>query len=122
MLAVTCDDKLEYEDFVECAQRYCKLLKEEHKCDLIIALTHMRMPNDRILASSVPEIDLILGGHDHMTIAEMNENTGVFTVKSGTDFEEFSDLLLYFDVQSKSESRLLKGMRNKNFNKKYDTS
>ena len=96
-------------------------MKEDHKCDLIIALTHMRLPNDEILAEEVPEIDLILGGHDHMTISEMNKNTGVFTVKSGTDFEEFSDMLLYFDVKSKSEARLLKGMRIKNFKKTYDS-
>ncbi len=33
--------------------------------DYIIALTHMRWPNDRRLASEVDEIDLVLGGHDH---------------------------------------------------------
>jgi len=32
---------------------------------LIIALTHMRMPNDTTLAESVNGIDIILGGHDH---------------------------------------------------------
>ena len=31
----------------------------------MIALTHMRWPNDILLAESVSEIDLILGGHDH---------------------------------------------------------
>ena len=34
-------------------------------CDLIVALTHMRVPNDVRLAEAVPEIHLILGGHDH---------------------------------------------------------
>ena len=34
-------------------------------CNLIIALTHMRMPNDERLAKSVGEIDIILGGYDH---------------------------------------------------------
>ena len=34
-------------------------------CDFIVALTHMRVPNDIKLAENVPEIDLILGGHDH---------------------------------------------------------
>jgi 5'-nucleotidase len=32
----------------------------------VIALTHMRYPNDVKLAESVDEIDLILGGHDHL--------------------------------------------------------
>lgn len=35
------------------------------KCDYVIALTHMRMPNDMKLAQEVPEIDIVLGGHDH---------------------------------------------------------
>jgi 2',3'-cyclic-nucleotide 2'-phosphodiesterase (5'-nucleotidase family) len=33
--------------------------------DLVIALTHMRQPNDILLAQQVPEIDAVLGGHDH---------------------------------------------------------
>lgn len=32
---------------------------------MIIALTHMRAPNDQRLAEMAPDIDLILGGHDH---------------------------------------------------------
>lgn len=32
----------------------------------MIALTHMRNPNDVKLAENVDEIDLILGGHDHV--------------------------------------------------------
>jgi len=30
----------------------------------------MRLPNDRILAEKVQEIDIILGGHDHQFISE----------------------------------------------------
>lgn len=58
-------ETIDYEDFVVCAKRYYKFLKEEEKCDLVIALTHMRVPNDELLTRSVPELDLILGGHDH---------------------------------------------------------
>jgi 5'-nucleotidase len=39
--------------------------------DIVIALTHMRWPNDRKLAENVDEIDLILGGHDHDYNVEM---------------------------------------------------
>lgn len=35
-------------------------------CDYVIALTHMRTPNDIRLAENVDGIDLILGGHDHV--------------------------------------------------------
>ena len=30
----------------------------------------MRLPNDKMLANQVPEIDIILGGHDHHYITE----------------------------------------------------
>ena len=46
------------------------------------------MPNDEILAKEVPEIDIILGGHDHdYNIKNLN---GKFILKSGSDFREFS--------------------------------
>lgn len=61
---------LDYEDFVDCAKRLCLLFKKE-KCDLIVALTHMRNPNDLRLAEEVPEIDLILGGHDHVQLVKL---------------------------------------------------
>jgi 5'-nucleotidase len=35
------------------------------KCDVIVALTHLTLDGDRQIAESVPEIDLILGGHEH---------------------------------------------------------
>jgi 5'-nucleotidase len=35
------------------------------RCDVIVALTHLALEGDRQIAESVPEIDLILGGHEH---------------------------------------------------------
>ncbi|MBC8080978.1 MAG: bifunctional metallophosphatase/5'-nucleotidase [Gorillibacterium sp.] len=35
------------------------------KVDLLIVLSHLGLPNDRLLASTVDGIDLILGGHTH---------------------------------------------------------
>jgi 5'-nucleotidase/UDP-sugar diphosphatase len=35
------------------------------KCDIIIALTHLTLAGDQEVAEQVPEIDLILGGHEH---------------------------------------------------------
>jgi 5'-nucleotidase len=34
-------------------------------CDVIVALTHLTLAGDQQIAEQVPEIDLILGGHDH---------------------------------------------------------
>lgn len=35
------------------------------KCDAIVALTHLALPQDQQLAEEVPDIDVILGGHEH---------------------------------------------------------
>ena len=45
--------------------RHCVGLICLQGADIVIALTHMRWPNDVRLAECAPEIDLILGGHDH---------------------------------------------------------
>ena len=55
-----------YEDFIECAKRLSKLLREVHKCDFVIALTHLRNHNDQLLASCKTGADFVLGGHDHV--------------------------------------------------------
>ena len=69
-----------------------------YNCDLIIALTHMRVPKDRHLAAEVPEIDFILGGHDHLYVNEVDSTTGAVLIKSGTDFEEFSNFDVFFNT------------------------
>lgn len=80
-------DDIIYEPFVDTAKKLYNQLKNEQvqsltrslnllaylhnnelisnfkqKCDIVIALTHMRWHNDIELAESVPEIDIILGG------------------------------------------------------------
>lgn len=40
--------------------------------DLIVALTHMRQPNDDAVAAGLQDsVDLVLGGHDHDASIEM---------------------------------------------------
>jgi len=81
-------------DLVEEGQRLAQELKQKG-VDCVIALTHMRWPNDIRLAENVAEIDLILGGHDHDFIVK-NVN-GKYIVKSGTDFRNFGKIVLTFD-------------------------
>ena len=92
-----------------------KMLREQESCQLVIALTHMRAPKDRELANKVAEIDFVLGGHDHSYITEVDANTGVFVIKSGTDFEEFNDCQILlnateedYDSVSAEDSELVK--------------
>lgn len=54
-------DEITYVDFVEVGRRLADKLRKEDGVDIVIALTHMRVPNDTRLAEEAPEIDLILG-------------------------------------------------------------
>jgi 5'-nucleotidase len=82
--------RCDYIDFVDVASRMVYTLREEHKCDFVIALTHMMGYNDTKLAEKVDGIDLILGGHDHLIRHEIHRTTQI--VKSGTNFKNFSIL------------------------------
>ena len=56
---------------------------------MIIALTHMRNYQDHELARKVPDIDLILGGHDHVKMIEFP------VIKSGDNFKSFSVIKVF---------------------------
>ncbi|KAK3903498.1 Metallo-dependent phosphatase-like protein [Staphylotrichum tortipilum] len=66
--------------------------------DIIIALTHMREPNDNKLATQLGgEIDIILGGHDHFYAHSFINGTHV--LRSGADFKQLS----YIEVRRAAE-------------------
>jgi len=66
LLAFVSIDDVDVQDYVECARTLGERLRRDHRCDLVVALTHMLTePNDLRLARECPEIDLVLGGHDH---------------------------------------------------------
>jgi hypothetical protein len=57
----------------------------------------MKTSNDRKLAKcGKGHIDLILGGHVHHSIFEEATNEKVCLIKSGYDFQEFSDIKYNF--------------------------
>ncbi|KAL1705328.1 Metallo-dependent phosphatase-like protein [Schizophyllum commune] len=85
-------------DPAECSTHMVAHLREEHGADIVIAVTHMRMEEDMNVASRCPDVDLILGGHDHEHMLhgsryideEGHAEGNIRIVKSGTDFREFS--------------------------------
>ncbi len=60
-----------YNDPITAANKYAKLLKEEHACNMVICLSHLgheyesEILSDKTLAKSTENIDLIIGGHTH---------------------------------------------------------
>lgn len=57
---------------------------QEQGAELLVAITHMRVPNDRRFAAECPEYHIVMGGHDHHY--ETDFVGPVLMVKSGTDF------------------------------------
>lgn len=52
-----------FEDPIAVAQREVALLRDS--VDAIVAITHLTLATDQRLVESVPEISLVLGGHEH---------------------------------------------------------
>ena len=71
----TIADRLPKLDDVEVANKWAKYLKEDKKCDMVIALTHIgyegELFTDPQLARQVKNIDLVVGGHSHTFLEEM---------------------------------------------------
>ena len=89
-------DDLDYRDFVVEGKRLSKELKKQG-AELVIALTHMRLPNDITLAKEVEDIDIILAGHDHHYEIKKIEPYGTLILKSGTDFRQLTDANIIFN-------------------------
>src|SRR5439155_5173638 len=78
-------DKLTHtriDDPLEAAARYLPRLKAEGAA-VIVAVTHLAFATDRALVERFPEIDLVIGGHEHYLITS-TENRALVS-KAGTD-------------------------------------
>lgn len=64
------------------AGTYIPDLKREG-ADLIVAITHLAFADDRALAERFPEIDLIVGGHEHYPVTAIENRTLIS--KAGSD-------------------------------------
>jgi len=87
-----------YTDFVEAGRLLATDLWTNHDISCCIALTHMRSVNDKKLAEMVPEIQLVLGGHDHDYEVQQVPPHGTMVFKSGTDFREGTLLTCTFPL------------------------
>jgi len=93
-------EDLVYTDFIECARDHCENMIQHLNCNFIIALTHMRWNNDERLQRQVPEIDLILGGHDHeygirARKSQSGKDKMPLIIKSGSDFQSYSVIQVF---------------------------
>jgi len=96
-----------YEDFCSCGHRLAKQLKEQQGAEIVIALTHMRVPNDELLAHEVGDVDIILAGHDHHYDVKPVGPHGTYVLKSGTDFRDITVLRLEFKGDGKKPFKVV---------------
>jgi 5'-nucleotidase / UDP-sugar diphosphatase len=54
---------VEYTDYMEAGLKNYALLQS--KSDLVVALTHLEISDDKKLAAALPGVPLFMGGHDH---------------------------------------------------------
>ncbi len=92
----SCDNKVLFCPLIHTAKRMCRQLKEEG-ADVIVALTHLFIAEDRKLAKEVPEIDVILGGHDHDPIMWFENNTMIMKTGQNAYFLGRIDLQIEID-------------------------
>jgi 5'-nucleotidase/UDP-sugar diphosphatase len=93
------------EDEVIAARKWAKYLKNRGN-DIIIALTHIGIARDKKLAFNVPELDLIVGGHDHTVFKEVLYHTSsngkkIPIVQAGEMAKWIGRLMIDFNKEKK---------------------
>ncbi|KAF0716570.1 hypothetical protein As57867_002765, partial [Aphanomyces stellatus] len=93
-------DKVYFQDIFETSKRCVEELKSQG-ADIIVALTHVSIAHDKLLAKKVPGIDVMIGGHDHDPFTLYQGNT--FIHKSGQNAYWLGRL--DFDISKNVESK-----------------
>ena len=83
---------------LDAAATYLPQLRRE-RVDVTVALTHLTFDEDRTLAERFPDIDIIVGGHEHFPIAAFENRT--FISKAGSD----ARFVARIDVERRRPSR-----------------
>ncbi len=92
-----------YKDPVPVAREMTHLLKNQEKCDLVICLSHLGYDNDKgrtsiydtLLVKSVPDIDVLIGGHTHTLLEQSSKINGVQILQLVNRGEFIGKLLIY---------------------------
>jgi 5'-nucleotidase len=85
--------KYDYEPFDEAAKRKSAELKKLG-CVLVFVVSHMGNESDDKVLSDQNDVDMVFGGHDHIFyVRRVNDK---LLLKSGTEFENFSQTKLFF--------------------------
>jgi len=93
---------LELLDIEKVLKQYIEILRNQEKVDLIVALTHIGIKGDSILAVRFPDIDIIIGGHSHTALFEPKVVNGVIICQAGSRGEYLGHLEVTIDLDGDS--------------------
>jgi 5'-nucleotidase / UDP-sugar diphosphatase len=85
-------NQFRFVDAGEAAAKYLPTLKNAG-VDVIVAITHLTFAEDRQLAARFPEIDVIVGGHEHYPLTATESHTLISKAGSDARFVARIDLL-----------------------------
>jgi 2',3'-cyclic-nucleotide 2'-phosphodiesterase (5'-nucleotidase family) len=85
-------NQFRFVDAGEAAAKYLPTLKNAG-VDVIVAITHLTFAEDRQLAARFPEIDVIVGGHEHYPLTAAESHTLISKAGSDARFVARIDLL-----------------------------
>ncbi len=71
-----------WEPPIETAMRVAKELRPN--VDILVALTHIGVSQDRVLAEKCPDIDVIAGGHSHTVLLQPEKIGNTWIVQGGS--------------------------------------
>jgi 5'-nucleotidase len=109
LVSKKCREGIVVKDGFETANKVAKMLKEEKKCDLVIALTHIgyssrnpKVLSDFRLAEHSKNIDIIIGGHSHTFLVTEKifknlDNKDVIVLQDGASGEYVGRLDIHFE-------------------------
>ena len=92
---------LDFVDQHQTAREQIKLLKTSG-AQVIIALTHAGITEDRALAETVPGINLILGGHDHLQFEQPERIGTTLIMHSGYYLQTLGQLDLVWNTEQQT--------------------
>lgn len=83
--------KMKFADIISTANKYARELKEDKKCDYVVAVTHIGYGSDNgktgdvELAKASKDIDVIIGGHSHTLIRPEDKSRCLVKNAEGRD-------------------------------------
>ncbi len=113
-------EPVEFDDPIESARLAVRELMDKG-ADIIIALTHSGVPEDRALANAVPDIDIIVGGHTHTPLFEPIKVGKTVIVQAGSYLSYLGVLELEWNQEERS-LKVLNDESNRAFLKPLDSN